>query len=236
MLLSVDRITGFRLGAIDGEIGHVREFYFDDHTWKVRYLVADTGHWLPMKKVLISPHAIGQIDEDGSIVHIQLTMEQIEKSPNIDADKPISRQLEEEYLRYFGWPFYWMDPVFWGAPMMGSGSLEIPKEELRDRHANPNLRSTGEINGYHIHARDGDIGHVQDFLINDEDWAIEHMVASTRNWMPGKKVLVSPQRIEKLSWEESKVFVDLTRDAIRTAPSYEPPEHHHMFRHSIKAS
>lgn len=236
MLLSMDRITGFRLGALDGEIGHVREFYFDDHTWKIRYLVADTGHWLPTRRVLIAPQAFGNIDEDTHLAHVQLTMEQIEKSPTIDADKPISRQLEEEYLRYFGWPFYWMDPVFWGAPMMGAGSLDIPKEKLRDQYANPNLRSTNEVKGYHLHARDGDIGHVEDFLINDEDWAIDHIVVSTRNWWPGKKVLISPQRIEKVSWEESKVFVDITRDAIKASQPYEPAEHHHALRHAVKTS
>jgi len=222
MLRSVNHLRGFRLGALDGEIGHARDIYFDDHTWRVRYLVADVGHWLPGRKVLIPPHALGTIGERERIFHIQLTMQQIEKSPPIDSDAPLSRQLEEEYLRYFGWPFYWMDPIFWSVPVGGGPGLigSSAKETGLRQKVDPHLRSAREVEGYHLHARDGDIGHVADFLIDDRDWKIRDLIVSTRNWLPGKKVLVPPQWIQKVSWEESKVMVDVSRDVIRESPRY----------------
>ena len=222
MLRSVNHLRGFRLGALDGEIGHAREIYFDDHTWKVRYLVADVGHWLPGRKVLIPPELLGSVDERERNFRVQLTMQQVEKSPPIDSDAPLSRQLEEEYLRYFGWPFYWMDPIFWSVPVGGGPGVIVPPEKEGEprKKANPHLRSTREIEGYHLHARDGDIGHVTDFLIDDAEWRIRDLVVSTRNWLPGKKVLIPPSWIQKVSWEESKVWVDVSRDVIRESPRY----------------
>src|SRR5689334_16325527 len=155
MLRRATSLKGYRLGAIDGEIGHVKEFYFDDHTWHVRYLVADTGRWLPHRKVLISSHALGWIEDADRVVHVQLTREQVEKSPSIDADKPVSRQFEEEYLRYFGWPLYWADPLMWSAPSM---FLPPPKDataadQQKEKHDDPHLRSALEVIGYHLQAR-----------------------------------------------------------------------------------
>jgi hypothetical protein len=227
MLRNANHLKNFRLGAIDGEIGAVKEFYIDDVNWKVRYLVADTGHWLPRRKVLIPPHALKDVDEERKSLHVDLSREQIEKSPSIDAERPVSRQFEEEYLRYFGWPFYWMDPALWGtAPT--SIPPSVPVENIRPQPAaqgDPNLRNTNELVGYHIQAIDGEIGHVEDFLIDDEDWSIRYLVVDTRNWLPGKRVLVSPLWIERVSWEDAKVFVDLQRDAIKEAPEYDAQNH-----------
>ncbi len=224
MLRSINHLRGFRLGALDGEIGHAREMFFDDHTWRIRYLVADVGHWLPGRKVLISPQALGTIDNRENIFHVQLTMQQVEKSPPIDSDAPLSRQLEEEYLRYFGWPFYWMDPIFWSVPVGGGPGMVIPPNtptpEQQRKKTDPHLRSTREVEGYHLHARDGDIGHLVDFLVDDTDWKIRELVVSTRNWLPGKKVLIPPEWIQKVSWEESKVWVDVSRDVIRESRRY----------------
>ncbi|MDB6024246.1 MAG: photosystem reaction center subunit [Verrucomicrobiales bacterium] len=221
MLRSVNHLRGFRLGALDGEIGHAREIYFDDHTWRVRYLVADVGHWLPGRKVLIPPHALGTIDEREKIFHVQLTMQQVEKSPPIDSDKPLSRQLEEEYLRYFGWPFYWMDPIFWSVPTGGGVGLFPPADSSSPpKQTDQHLRSSREVKGYHLHARDGDIGHVDDFLVDDADWKIRDLIVGTRNWLPGKKVLIPTEWIQKVSWEESKVLVDVPRDLLRELPPY----------------
>ncbi len=221
MMRSVNHLRGFRLGALDGEIGHAREIYFDDHTWKVRYLVADVGHWLPGRRVLIPPNALGTIDDRDRVLHVQLTMQQVEKSPPIETDAPLSRQLEEEYLRYFGWPFYWMDPIFWSVPTgAGAGLFPPANNNAPLKKTDPHLRSTREVEGYHIHARDGDIGHVVDFLVDDNDWSIRDLVVSTRNWLPGKKVLITPESIEKVSWEESRVLVNISRDTIKHSPRY----------------
>lgn len=234
MLRSVHHLRGFRLGAVDGEIGHARDIYFDDHTWRVRYLVADVGHWLPGRKVLIVPQALGTIDERDKIIRVQLSMAQVEKSPPIESDAPLSRQLEEEYLRYFGWPFYWMDPIFWSVPIGGGpGILTSPPEQKKTRKTDPHLRSAREIEGYHIHAPDGDIGHVADFLVDDQEWILRDLVVTTRNWLPGKKVLISPEMIEKVSWEESKVQVNVSREVIRQSPRYYDSEWEHELAESL---
>jgi len=105
MLQSVTRLFEARLGASDGEIGRVNDLYFDDQNWAVRYLVADTGSWMPGRLVLISPRAFGNLHQGGKVLLVNLTRQQIENSPSIESHKPVSRQYEEEYHRYYGWPF-----------------------------------------------------------------------------------------------------------------------------------
>jgi sporulation protein YlmC with PRC-barrel domain len=98
---------------------------------------------------------------------------------------------------------------------------EKGKESTQGEKAwDPHLRSTHDVSGYHIQATDGEIGHVEDFIIDDETWAIRYLIVDTRNWWPGKRILVSPQWIERVSWNESKVFVNLSREAIKASPEY----------------
>ena len=219
-------MTGYRLGAIDGEFGKVKDFYFDDETWTIRYLVADTGGWLPGVQVLISPFAVKSVDDAEKHINVSLTKAQIENSPSIDTDKPVSRQFELKYYQYFGWPMYWYGPALWGPgpfPVF-EGYIPPPAETEHEieEHADPHLRSTSEMRKYHLRAGDGEIGHVEDFLIDDETWAIRYLVVDTRNWWPGKKVLVAPQWIERVSWTEALVYVDLARETIKSAPEYDP--------------
>src|SRR5678815_3470573 len=114
MLKGAEKLTGYRLGAIDGEFGKVKDFYFDDETWTIRYLVADTGGWLPGVQVLVSPFAVKSVDDAEKHINVSLTKAQIENSPSIDTDKPVSRQFELKYYQYFGWPMYWYGPALWG--------------------------------------------------------------------------------------------------------------------------
>jgi len=224
MLRSAHKLTGYKLGALDGDFGKVRDSYFDDQTWTVRYLVDDTGGWLPALQVLISPFAVKSVDDAGKHINVSLTKQQIEKSPPIDADKPVSRQFEEKYHRYFGWPMYWYGPALWGpAPFPYYEGYVPPMEGLRpveEGSGDPHLRSTSEMIKYHIRARDREIGHVEDFLIDDHTWAIRYLVVDTRNWWPGKKVLLSPQWIERVSWPEALVHVDLLSETIAAAPEF----------------
>ncbi|MDQ6632608.1 MAG: PRC-barrel domain-containing protein [Verrucomicrobiota bacterium] len=221
MLRSINKLKGYRLDASDGEIGHVKEFYFDDHSWKVRYLIADTGDWLSGRKVLISPQALGAINDHDKILQVKLSREQVEKSPSIEQDKPVSRQFEQEYANYFGWPSYWLDPLAWNAVPMALPANLIPKIPEQPK-GDPHLRDTKEVTGYHLQASDGEIGHVEDFILDDEDWSIRYLVVDTRNWWPGKKVLLSPRWIKKVSWGESRVFVNTPRETIKQAPDYDP--------------
>lgn len=218
MLQSIKQLYGDKLGASDGEIGHVKDFYFDDQNWAIRYLVADTGSWLMGRQVLISPYSLGRLQKTGKVLLVNLTREQIENSPSIDSHKPVSRQYEEEYYRYFGWPYYWQGDALWG--MSGFPILELPAKPFpgdrpqtsgpQPAPADAHLRSTQAVNGYHIQASDGIIGHVCDFMMVARSWAIDQLVIRTGHRLSGKEVLISTTAVSRISYEESTVFVNLT--------------------------
>jgi hypothetical protein len=232
-------LMGATLAATDGDIGSVRDLYFDDGSWTIRYLAIDTGTWLPGRQVLISPMSVTGADETS--VSVSLSREQVEGSPSVDTDKPVSRQYEEDYSRYYGYPYYWSGPFRWG-PVAIPGEMvlaAVPVGELvpDGSGGNPRLRSAREVIGYYIEAVDGDIGHVDDFLVDDREWAVRYMIAATRNWWPGKRVLVSPAWISEVSWPDSRVYVDLTRDGVKAAPEYDPDRplereyEHRLYKH-----
>lgn len=221
MLTKAETLTGYKLDSIDGEIGKVKELYFDDRHWTIRYLVAETGSWLMDRQVLISPYALKAVIREEQHIEVELTKKQIEDSPSWQSDKPVSRQFEESYYGYYEWPMYWGGLYNWGYYPYPIRDREQWKENTQGEQAwDHHLRSTDNVRGYHLHASDGDIGHVEDFIIDDETWAIRYLVVGTRNWWPGKKVLVSPQWIERVSWSDSKVFVNLSREAIKQSPEY----------------
>ena len=223
MLRLAKHLADYKLGATDGEIGKVRDFYFDDQSWTVRYLVADTGNWLAGFQVLISPYALEAADENAMVVPVALTRKQIEHSPSLDTHKPVSRQYEMQYYPYYGWPAYWGGPDIWGGaafPTQRIGGWSELTAVSQASQNDPHLRSTAAITGYAISAQDGEIGHVEDFVIDDETWGIRYLVIDTRNWLPGKKVLISTLWIDQISWAESKVAIHLTRESIEHAPEY----------------
>ncbi len=217
MLNKAKILKGYKLHSRDGEIGKVTEFYFDDHHWTIRYLIADTGNWLTGRHVLISPYALGNVNKEEQYITIDLTKKQIEDSPSLDSDKPVSRQFEESYYGYYGWPVYWGGSNMWGTysyPCLGGESTSGKK--TWDHY----LRSTHDVSGHDIQATDGEIGHVEDFIIDDETWAIRYLIIDTQNWWPGKKILLSPRWIKRVSWSESKVYVNLLRETIKQSPEY----------------
>ena len=227
MLRSIKQLYSEKLGSSDGEIGHVKDFYFDDQKWAVRYVVADTGSWLSGRLVLISPHAFGNFHQDGKCLLVNLTRQQIENSPAIDSHEPVSRQYENEYYRYYGWPFYWDGGGMWGvAGFPLAPPPPMPDEALpgsSDNGNDPHLRSTVALNGYHIQTSQGVIGHVTDFIMDDRSWAIRHLVVETGPWFWGKEIAISPKHVSHISYEESKVFVNVTKQAIMEAPEYNMP-------------
>jgi uncharacterized protein YrrD len=221
MLRKAKDLEEYKLSARDGDIGSVEEFYFDDQSWTVRYLVADTGGWLSGRAVLISPYALDPARTVDKVIPVDLTKKQIENSPSLNTDKPVSRQYEMDYYPYYGWPGYWGGPFLWGSvgyPIRGQGGWSETTRHNEDD--DPHLRSTQAVTGRTIQAQDGEIGAVEDFVIDDETWAIRYLIVDTGNWWPGKKVLISTRWIERISWEESKVFINLTREAIRQGPEY----------------
>jgi hypothetical protein len=226
-MLTNKRLQNFVIHATDGELGYVHELYFDDEEWAIRYLTVDTGGWLGGRRVLISPISVVHTDWEAKRLDVALTKRQVEHSPEIDTHKPVSRQHEAAYLGYYGFPYYWGGPFLWGTAYYPTGVavLETPSAEkvadrIRKESSDSHLRSTGAVTGYHIEAADGEIGHVDGFVVDDEAWAIRYIEVATRNWWPGKKVLVSPAWIERVSWTTSKVYVGLSREAIKDAPEY----------------
>jgi hypothetical protein len=220
MLNKIKTLKGYKLDSLDGEIGKVKEFYFDDTYWTIRYLVADTGNWLSGRKVLISPYALRAVNKEEQNIAINLTKKQIEDSPPLDSDKPVSRQFEEYYYGNYGWPMYWDGPYEWGPYPYLAHDHKTLKDYQAEKKWEPHLRSTNVVSGYHVQASDGMIGKIEDFIIDEEAWAIRYLIINTRNLWSGKVVLVSPRWIERVSWGELKVFVNLTREAIRQSPKY----------------
>ncbi len=221
MLTQAKTLEGFKLFSLDGEIGNIKDFYFDDQHWAIRYLVLDTGNWLISRKVLISPCSLTSIDEKNEIIFIDSTKEQIENSPSINSENQISQQFESDYYGFYGFPTYWGGPYMWGPSPYIVRDRNLWKKFANGEQAwNPHLRSTREVSGYGIHATDGEIGHVVDFIIDDETWAIRYLVIDTQNWWPGKKVLVSPLWIERVNWEESQILFKISRKTIKEAPEY----------------
>lgn len=221
MLHKAKSLGGYKLDSIDGQIGRVKEFYFDDQHWAIRYLVADTGAWLPGRQVLIAPCALRAAIEKDRHIGVRLTQRQIEDSPSLAHDKPVSRQFEERYHGYFGWVPYWEGRRSGDCSAGGRGDGEpwrVPNES--GEPSDPHLRSTRTVRGYQIHAVDGEIGHVEDIILDDETWAIRYLVVSTRAWWPGKRVLISPEWIDRVSWEVSMVYVNLSRESVRQSPEY----------------
>jgi hypothetical protein len=222
MLIKVKTLKGYKLDSLDGDIGKAKEFYFDDLHWTIRYLVADTGNWLTGRQVLISPYALVAVIREEKRIAIDLTKKQIENSPSLNSDKPVSRQFEENYYGYYGWPMYWGGPYSWGSNSYIVHDREKWKELAPGEKStwDLHLRSTRAVSGYHIQATDGEIGHVDDFIIDDETWAIRYLIINTGHLWPGRRVLFSPQWIERISWNDSKVFVNLARENIKQSPEY----------------
>jgi hypothetical protein len=230
MHLIVKQICGDTLGASDGEIGRVNDLYVDDQNWAVRYLVADTGSWMPGRLVLISPHAFGKLYQGGKVLVVNLTRQQIEESPSIESHKPVSRQYEEEYHRYYGWPFYWQGGQLWGMsafPVLSPPPRRLPDEQStakggKHKSDDSHLRSAKAMIGYHIQATDELIGRVTDFVMDDKNWSIQYVVVDTGHWLSGKRVMISPNQINRISWDESKMHVNSTKKAVLRSPIFDP--------------
>jgi uncharacterized protein YrrD len=228
MLRSLGELDRYTVSALGENIGTVFDFYFDDFNWTIRYLVVDTGDWLKGRKVLISPVAIHKVDDGERILSLEISPKMVQGSPDISTEKPVSRQYEAALIDYYDWPYYWKPgevPGFGTAELMDYPLRELSEEieektTLPKEHSDPHLRNMGEVIGYTIQARDGAIGHVEDFIVGDEDWKILYMIVDTGNWFSGKKVLVSPQWIEQVRWPEADVIVDLSRETVKDSPEF----------------
>lgn len=240
MLRNMKDLEGYAIGATDGTVGHVKDFYFDDVAWAIRYLVVDTGTWLSSRDVLISPIALRQPNWAEKVLPVAITREQVANSPDIGTEKTVSRQHEIQYLGHYGYSYYWGGAGLWGegaypsmlttgeAPDKLAVDAMPPRAQSPEAEAeaapqddDPHLRSCNTVTSYHVQAIDGDIGHVAGFLVDDETWAIRYVVVDTSNWWLGHQVLIAPQWIDNVSWADATVSVNLTQQAVKDAPPYD---------------
>lgn len=223
MLRSAKHLTGHSLSARDGVLGKVQDFLFDDALWVVRYLTVDSGTWLPGRLVLIAPSAVKEADWVRGVLPVDLTKEQVQNGPGIQVDQPVSRQLEERLHEHYGWTPYWIgrEPMYVPPP---KGLAERGSSDEGEPKGDPHLRSAREVMGYSIEATDGEVGHVEDLILEDESWTIRYAVVDTRNWLPGRKVLIAPSWIEWIRWNDRKVGVNLDREQVRNSPEFNPAD------------
>jgi hypothetical protein len=226
MYVSVRGVRRIPIRGKDGGIGCLEQVYFDDTRWVIRYLVVDTEQHLTAKPVLISPISVGSLDLTSNSLLARLTREQVAHSPDIDTDRPVSRQQEIEFHNYYGYATYWEGGGLWGHGALPAELLSAARVEGRPGEqpsGDPHLRSSREVIGYRVQAKDGRIGRVDDLIVDLRDWSIAFLVLDTRNWVGGKKVLVEPTCAGPVDWAKRKVSVNLPVTAIRTAPPFERP-------------
>lgn len=221
MLRTLKDLEQYTVSATDGEIGTVAGFLLDDERWAVRYLVVETGGFFRRRQVLISPISFGETVWPSRRFQLTLTMKNVEDSPSVELDEPVSRQHERRYYGYYGYPYYWGGVGLWGLgayPGLLAGA--DPAEPAEDDDGDAHLRKASELRGYHVQGVDATIGHVEDFIVDPETWAVRYLVIDTRNWWFGKKVLVAPNWASRVSWSERTVHVEMSRTAIKSGPEW----------------
>ena len=244
MLRKASAINGYAIAASDGRLGTVSDFLFDDASWLVRWLVVDTGNWLSGRKVLLPPSVLGHPDPTRQEFAVRLTKQEVKDSPDVGTDRPVSRQMETAVYDYYGWSPYWGTGFYMGgygfmsgmggigsvggvggamaaSPSLGSGRREEKIADAQRDKDDPHLRSAEAVTGYHIHASDGEIGHVEDFLLEEADWSIHYFVVDTRNWWPGKKVVISPRSVREIDWNDKLVNLNVDRQRVKDSPAYD---------------
>jgi hypothetical protein len=233
MLINASDITGFKVAATDGSIGSVTDFLFDDASWTLRWIVVETGNWLSGRKVLLPVSVLGHPDTDARSFPVRLTMAVIKDSPDVDAHAPVSRQHEERMYGYYNMSPYWGNGFYMGG--YGGWSAGMSQTHYADsrrrqdeasaalhRDGDQHLRSMNAVTGYTLQATDGTIGHVEGFVIDDTDWTIRFLAVDTKNWWPGKHVLISPRSAKDILWSESLVTLDVDRQTVKDSPAYDP--------------
>ncbi len=230
MLQSVNDLKGFDIIATDGEIGSIEEFYFEDSSLVVRYLVANTGSWLTGKQNLILPHAITHLDREKRTIHVDLTKDQVIESPGIDKHQPVSRQMEKLVSDYYGERYYWDErPNLTAAKLeSANAAAAFVKSSVTSQSAiapapapDVHLRSMQEIANYSITALDGEIGDVEDFFLETEDWTLRYIGVDTSRILPGKHVLISTERVGEINWAMRNVDVGLSCEQIEQSPDFD---------------
>lgn len=230
MLRSVNEIMGYGLAATDGEIGRCRDFLFDDSTWVVRYMVADTRKWLPGRKVLVSPILLGTPDWEAHQFPVDLTKDAIKSAPPLEEDAPVSRQYEAQYFRHYEIPFYWVSDAAWGAYMTPAAAraaaraAEADEGGIEPTGGDPHLRSVNEVDGYSVEAVDGEVGKVRDFIVDDVPWVLRYLVFDTGSWLAKRQILVAPDWVTEIDWPGQGLRVNMSKEQVQNSPAFDPSQ------------
>jgi sporulation protein YlmC with PRC-barrel domain len=205
MFIAAKDLYGTALEGIDGRVGTVYDILFDDRTWKVRHLVVSLDRWFLGQQVLLDPEVIEWGDGPERRLQVRLTKQEVRQSPSVDTDLPMARRASEAAAQVLVWEAYWANVI------------ETPGESQGD----PHLRSTKMLSGLHLHCINGQLGHVEDFLIDRQTWSVRDLVVDTRNWWPGKHVLVEPALVESISWADREIRLSLPREQVEDRPAYQ---------------
>jgi hypothetical protein len=241
MLRPFHSLRGSALAASDGEIGKIREFYFDDELWIVRYLIVEAGSCLSSREVLIVPLVLGAIDPRSGAIAVTLTREQVLHAPLIETDRPISQQEEARLHQHYDWDPHRLPrgvpglmlvpsalapaPAFAPAPEVSEILQPDLPPDSRGAKGHRHLRSSAEVlSGYTINAQDAEIGIVNDFIVDDVEWRVRYLEIHTGILFFGKDKLLAPEWVERISHETAEVFVNLVSAAIKDAPEYNSAE------------
>jgi uncharacterized protein YrrD len=231
MLLAISALKGYAIEASDGSIGTVADILFDDQTWKLRWFVVETGSWLSGRKVLLHPSAIRRPDYDRSELSVALTKAQVEAGPPLGEHEPVSQQMESRPYDYYEWDPYWGSAYFRSGamasplgtpPLFETATQSVARESIPLEEEDPHLRSSGAVIGYHMHATDGAIGHVENFLIDDVGWEVRYLIVDTRNFWPGAHVLMAPFAVTSIDWSDRQIMLNVDRAKVKSSPPWIP--------------
>jgi hypothetical protein len=195
--------------ATDGEIGVVRNFLFDDISWTIHYLVVDVGTWYQRRDVVLPITTIEQPDWTKRIFHVRLTREQVRDSPDVDTEKPVSRQQEIAMEQYWG------KLACWASANLGGGAL-IPthrKYPVRTKE-NPDLRSALGLVDYQVWATNGEIGLLEGFIVDESSWHLGYLDVKAGDWLFNRSMLIPTQWVKSVSWAECRVNLHHSKDGI----------------------
>lgn len=224
-LIRAKEMTDFKVMSLDGPVGHARDFYFDDQNWGLRYLVVDTEKLFTTKDVLLSPQSFESLDMEKKELRLRLSADAVSRAPRVETAMPVSRQNEMELNKYYGWTPYWAP--FWGITSIGisaemMAAHAFSKRRPERKKSDPHLRSMNEVRGYRFVTPQGEMGHLDDFVLDDTDWLVHYLVVDTRNWWPGKKTLIWPFWCDNIDWADSKIYLKLSKETIEKSPPYDP--------------
>jgi uncharacterized protein YrrD len=218
-------LRGYAIEASDGGIGTIADVLFDDRTWRMRWLVVDTGNWLTGRMVLLHPQSLGRADYERRQLCVALTRAQVEGGPELSEHEPVSMQMERHLYDYYGWEPVAMEGGFGINPIASKFSAPPLVAPAADTAApagecDPHLRSLEAINHSHILGVDGALGKVEDLVIDEANWVVPYLVVDTGRWWSGKHVLVSRHAVQEISWAEREIRAGISRAQVKASPPW----------------